>query len=179
MPTPTSLPGSFTAGDVLTAANMNDIRGAFRILQVSQAVKDDTQTITAGTTFTDITDLSVTITPYSNTSKFFLLTQVNFGSNGQPVQFRFQGGNSGNYVGDAAGSRTRAAIDIDVGGIESNGLGVFFYLDSPATSSAITYKVQSRVANANTYYINRSNSDTDSADYTRTASSLIVCEVSA
>lgn len=178
MPTPTTLPNSFTAGDVLTAANMNDLRGAFRILQVAQAAKTDTSTM-SGSTFTDIPGLSVTITPFSNTSKFLLFTQINFGSNNQPVQFRFTGGNSGNYVGDTAGSRTRVAMDKDGESLDSMVDVSFLYLDSPATASAVTYKVQAKVANANTFYINRSNTDTDAAGFARGASNLIVLEVSA
>ena len=178
MPTPTSLPSSFTAGDVLTAANMNNIRGAFRILQVVQSAKTDTSTM-SGSTFTNIPGLSVTITPYSNTSKFLLLTQVNYGSNGQPVMMRFSGGNSGNYVGDAAGNRIRTAIDADGESLVSMLNIMFFYLDSPATASAITYTVQARVGNANTFYINRSNTDTDDNTFQRAASNLVVLEVSA
>jgi hypothetical protein len=34
MATPTALPTAFVAADVLTAANMNLLRGAFRVLQV-------------------------------------------------------------------------------------------------------------------------------------------------
>ena len=178
MPTPTSLPSSWTAGDVLTSASLNNIRGAFRILQVVQSAKTDTSTM-SGSTFTDIPGLSVTITPYSNTSKFLLFAQVNFGSNNQPVQFRFTGGNSGNYVGDTAGSRTRVAMDKDGESLDSMVDVSFLYLDSPATASAVTYKVQAKVTNANTFYINRSNTDTDSATFARGASNLIVCEVSA
>jgi len=37
MATPTSLPASFTSGQVLTAAQMNNLRGGFRVLQVEQA----------------------------------------------------------------------------------------------------------------------------------------------
>jgi hypothetical protein len=33
----TPLPATFVSGDVLTAAQMNDLRGAFRVLQVVSA----------------------------------------------------------------------------------------------------------------------------------------------
>lgn len=179
MPTPTSLPGSFTAGDVLTAANMNNLRGAFRILQVSQATKTDTQS-QATTTFTDITGLSVTITPYSNTSKFLLVAQVNLGCNtNDAAQLRFQGGNSGNFVGAVAGSRIQIASEIPGTNAQFMEPATLIYLDSPATASAITYKVQVRSWTTNTVYVNRSYTDTDNANHARGASSLIVCEVSA
>jgi hypothetical protein len=37
MATPTTLPASFVAGSILTAAELNDLRGAFRVLQVVNA----------------------------------------------------------------------------------------------------------------------------------------------
>lgn len=178
MPTPTSLPGSFTAGDVLTAANMNNLRGAFRILQVSQAVKTDTFTLNS-TTFSDVTGLSVTITPYSNTSKFLLVANLNVGSAGGGVQLRFTGGNSTNYVGDTAGSRIRVGAEADVTAGQFMDNVNLIYLDSPATASAVTYKVQIRNWTAGDVYVNRSSADTDNANHARAASSLIVCEVSA
>ena len=178
MPTPTTLPGSFTAGDVLTAANMNNLRGAFRILQVAQAAKTDTFSL-ASSTFTDITGLSVTITPYSNTSKFLLVAQINVGASAQGAQLRFQGGNSGDYVGDAAGSRIRVAAEAFISDAQFMDEVTMIYLDSPATASAITYKVQIRNQAAAQIYVNRSHTDTDNANHALAASSLIVCEVSA
>jgi hypothetical protein len=180
MPTPTTLPGSFTAGDVLTAANMNDLRGAFRILQVAQAAKTDTFSMSSAT-YADVTGLSVAITPYSNTSKFLLVAQVNVGVNGgtEGAQLRFTGGNSGNYVGDTAGSRTRVGTEATTANAQFMEVTNMFYLDSPATASAVTYKVQIRSFSANAIYVNRSAADTDNANHARAASSLIVLEVSA
>ena len=178
MPTPTTLPGSFTAGDVLTAANMNDLRGAFRILQVAQAAKTDTFSMSS-TTFANITGLSVTITPYSNTSKFLLVANVNVGANSSGAQLRFSGGNSTNYVGDTAGSRIRIGAEAYAGSGQFMDNVNLFYLDSPATASAITYTVQIRNWQAGTVYVNRSDADTDNANHARAASSLIVLEVSA
>lgn len=177
MPTPTSLPSSFTSGDVLTAANMNLLRGAFRILRVEQAVKTDTFS-TNSSSFVDITGLSVTITPQSNTSKFLLFALVNGGSGGSIGALRFAGGNSGNFVGAAAGSRTRGAAEINEINASLIASVPMLYLDSPATASAITYKVQVRSSSGD-LYVNRSHTDTDSANLTRAASCLIVCEVSA
>ena len=44
MATPTTLPATFVAGNVLTAAQMNDLRGAFRVLQIVSTTKTDTFT---------------------------------------------------------------------------------------------------------------------------------------
>lgn len=178
MPTPTSLPSSFTSGDVLTAANMNALRGAFRILQVSQAVKTDTFTLSSST-FTDVTGLSVTITPFSNTSKFFLVANVNVGISTDAAQLRFTGGNSTAFVGDTAGSRIRVGAEAYAGSASAMDNVTMIYLDSPATASAVTYKVQVRHHAGSAIYVNRSFTDTDNTSHARAASSLIVLEVSA
>ena len=71
MATPTSLPATFVAGNVLTAAQMNDLRGAFRILQVVRAT-DSTARSTTSTSFVDA-NISVTITPTSSSSDVLLI----------------------------------------------------------------------------------------------------------
>jgi len=178
MPTPTSLPGSFSAGDILTASNMNLLRGAFRILRVTQATKTDTQDITS-TTAVDVTGLSITTTPQSNTSKFLLVAQIAAASgSGMEGALVFAGGNSTTYVGDAAGNRQRITTGVDYGTNVARSL-TMIYLDSPATASAITYKVQGFCMSAGNLYINRSAPDTNTTAFGRYASSLIVLEVSA
>ena len=89
MATRTTLPATFVAGNVLTAAQQNDLRGAFRILQVEQVTKLDTFS-TSSTSFTDITGLSITITPSSATNK--ILFMMNVGAYGN------SSGNIGNQL---------------------------------------------------------------------------------
>jgi len=71
MPTPTALPSSFQTGDVLTAANMNLLRGAFRVLQVVRAT-DSTNRSTTSTAFTDA-NISVSITPAASSNNVLLI----------------------------------------------------------------------------------------------------------
>ena len=52
----------------------------------------------------------------------------------------------------------------------------FNHLDSPATTSSVTYKVQMKVV-AGTGYINRSLGDTDSAGRPRGTSSITLMEI--
>jgi hypothetical protein len=182
MATPTTLPATFVAGNVLTAAQMNNLRGAFRILQVIQTVKTDTFTTTS-TSFVDITGLTATITPSATTSKILIVGQVAMGGTAATRSMGFlqlAGGNAGTYIGDAAGSRIRSVF----GGLDvpdnANFLYSFpiVYLDSPATTSATTYKIQMKVS-ANTGYINRSEADSDDGQRARGASSITVMEISA
>lgn len=178
MATPTTLPGSFTAGDTLTAATMNNLRGAFRILTVNSVTKTDTFT-TSSTSFTDLTGLSLTITPQSNTSKFLLVAQISAGANQDKVLFKFAGGNTSADVGDAAGSRVSVGLEITAASAGSTSPGIMLYLDSPATASAVTYKVQMLSYSGAAMYVNRSFTDTNSASFARSVSTLTALEISA
>ena len=157
------------------------------VLQVAQATFTGTQTITTGgvnANWTDITSMSVTITPTSSSSKFLLFAQINVGciTVDRIAYLRFQGGNSGNFVGDTAGSRARvAAFNVFPSGID---YGIVIpvtlnYLDSPATASAITYKVQAapNFSTGNIAINYNPGSDADQAYIPRSACSLIVMEV--
>lgn len=182
MATPTTLPASFVSGAVLEAAQLNNLRGAFRILQVVSTVKTDTFTTTSGT-FVDVTGLSATITPSSTSSKILIVAQVTHAlENNQSYGFfRLSGGNSTTYVGATPSNRVASVFG---GYFTPNGSNVtlsgsIIYLDSPATISATTYVVQARRGIAGTAYVNRSSGDTDDANHARGASSITVMEVSA
>jgi hypothetical protein len=182
MATPTTLPATFVAGNVLTAAQLNDLRGAFRIMQVKSTTKTDTYTDASGTgTLTTITGLSVSITPSAITSKVLIYATCNYGANGgNRAIFALTGGNSSTaYIGDAAGSRRRVAAGAQ--SIDANDVVpiTLLYLDSPATTSAITYAVQAADIAGGALYINRSSTDTNGTNFARYASTIVVCEISA
>jgi hypothetical protein len=96
---------------------------------------------------------------------------------------KLTGGNTASYVGDTAGSRERGVAYQHI----STGYGVthgpatysMIYLDSPATTSATTYKVQAQAYTGYTAYINRSHNDGDNGDNLRGASTITVMEISA
>ena len=146
MATPTTLPATFVSGAVLTAAQMNDLRGAFRVLQVVSTTKTDTFT-TSSTSPVDVTGLSVTITPSSTSSKILIFGAVPFsvGPNNATAGFlQLTGGGTSSYRGDASASTTRAIIGLSHTTSEANSTfeGGMLYLDSPNTTSAVTYQVQ-------------------------------------
>jgi hypothetical protein len=193
MATPTTLPATFVAGNVLTAAQMNDLRGAFRILQVVQTLKTDT--FTSGTinqgAEADITGLSATITPSSTDSKVLVFTSVLGSTLGTALalapmsMYKVYRGATAIGVGDAAGSRTRIT-SFDGVFTTSDGMGAAnaIILDSPATTSATTYKctfVNTVMANATAvFYCNMTTEDGTNANYVpRTVSSITLMEISA
>jgi hypothetical protein len=192
MATPTSLPASFVAGNVLTAAQMNNLRGAFRILQVVNTIKTDT--FTSGTIAkgaeADVTGLSATITPSSTSSKILVIANVNGSTlgtalaNAPLVVYRVYRGATSIGQGDASGSRTQVATHSGVATTSAGmGNGVSIILDSPATTSATTYKVtfvNSTTMNATAvFYCNIVSNDVNAAETPRASSSLTLLEVSA
>jgi hypothetical protein len=136
MATPTNLPASFVSGAILTAAQQNDLRGAFRVLQVVSATTT-TVTNTALTTFADV-GLSATITPQSITSKVLCVT---FNACAKVT------GNTANAVRlqvlrDATVVNTYRFGLLTSTDINNVGSLDMIVLDSPASTSALTYKVQ-------------------------------------
>ena len=178
MATPTTLPASFTSGQVLTAAEMNNLRGAFRVLQVVSTTKTDTFS-TASTTFTDVTGMSVTITPSATTSQILVIVNTGVGNGGGIiVGLSLVRGSTQIYAGQAAGTRGIGAagprVDSDANIVPTS----IVFLDSPATTSATTYKLQMKTGSG-TSWVNRSSFDADAAASMRTASSITVMEISA
>jgi hypothetical protein len=137
MATPTNLPAAFTVGQVLTSTQMNNLRGAFRVLQVVSA-NYDLQNITASATYID-TGLTATITPQSSSSKILVLVSqngVHKSSNDTSVSIKLlRGATDIMTLGTDLGLNASAT--------QSNiGSASAMYLDSPATTSATTYKTQ-------------------------------------
>ncbi len=82
-------------------------------------------------------------------------------------------------VGNSAGSRIQGSSDQTVADANHQSNMNIMFLDSPATTSATTYKIQIRgdANNNHQVSINRSQSDTDTFYSTRTASSITVMEI--
>lgn len=180
MATPTTLPSSFTAGNVLLASEMNALRGAFRILQVVSTTKTDTYTHSTGVTFSTVTGLSATITPSSTSSKVLILLSINVGGNNGGTYIKVIGGNAASWLGASPGSRIATAMTVAPAAANTMLVGANYYLDSPATTSATTYEVQIAASNnVTTTYVNRSADDTNNNAHPRTTSTITLMEVSA
>jgi hypothetical protein len=150
------------------------------VLQVVSTTKTDTFTSTVTGTYTDITGMSVSITPTSNTSKILVhVTGAGMGQVGvSSLTVQLLRGSTAISVGDTAGSRTSASTNSYSS--DSTQLGPFaiHFLDSPATTSSTTYKIQFRLGSG-TFYFNRTQSDSDSASVARIASTITVMEIAA
>ena len=151
------------------------------VLQVVQAVKTDTAS-SISASWNDITGLSVSITPTSSSNKILVFADINFGTNANNgfAFFKLVRGSTDVYIGNAAGSRTRATTgSASSGGANTIHCGIN-YLDSPATTSSTTYKIQWFCQNTvQTIYLNRVYNDSDSSDFSRNPSSITVMEIAA
>ncbi len=142
-----------TNGQVLTADSSEATGLKFatpssggKVLQVIQATTETPQTI-ASTSFTDLTSLSVSITPSSASSKvlcmFSSFASITRGTNDQ--------GHFGRLLrGVTAVNTLSLGLIINAAGITAVSdvatQVAFMFLDSPSTTSATTYKMQARVA---------------------------------
>ena len=168
------------AANAVTAAK----RGAGAILQVVSTEKSDAFSSTS-TSFTDVTGMSASITPSSTNSKIILIGNFSHASTASSLIKMFRDIGGGGYgdiaVGDASGSRVRtfggSASYLNIGAGTMLSQNVVF-LDSPNTTSAVTYKLQAK-ATSGTMYINRPTSTTNSANLARSRSSITLLEVAA
>lgn len=151
------------------------------IVQIAQVVKSDTFS-TSSQPFVDITGLSVSITPTSASNRILVVytSNVNADVQGTGYAVRLMRDSTPIFVGDAASNRPRATT----GGSSINVYAPTpisgMFLDAPATTSAVTYKLQVSCTNGSpTLYVNRSIADRDTTYYdARLASDIVVMEVS-
>ena len=160
----------------MTRAVNTALAGSGGVLQVVQTVKSDTFS-TSGTSFVEITGLTVSITPTSTSSKVLVSVTLLGGENqdafpamrllrngtavvlgnsippGQQATFGYV--NTGNDVRDQYLLTTAA----------------YEYLDSPATTSAVTYSIQVRPmgTTSRTFYLNRPQAIGDVNQFTVTS----------
>jgi len=158
--------------------------GAGKILQVKQTTKTDTFSTTSGS-YTDVTGLSVSITPSASDSKIFIILDIKVGAGHEDAAFagRLLRDSTTIYVGNGVGNRTQGSFGT---GRQSGNAGYdviqdrqAVFLDSPSTTSATTYKVQVAGLNSRSTQVNRTSDDGDTSDTPRVASSITVMEVSA
>tara|TARA_B100002019_G_scaffold185213_1_gene159942 strand:- start:409 stop:936 length:528 start_codon:yes stop_codon:yes gene_type:complete len=152
------------------------------IVQVRSVIKTDPFTTTSSS-FTDITGLSVSITPQSSSNK--ILIQVCVSGDGRQSQsranFRLMRGSTAICIGDTAGGRARSTFAIyRPNDDHTTETASMTHLDSPATTSAVTYKMQIVSGNGggNQVSVNRAYNWSDAFAHAATVSSITVMEVS-
>ena len=175
----TGVPGSAVTGQL---ASSNMPTGS--VIQVMQTIKTDvfSATVNAGDS-TAVTGLSVNITPSSSNSKILVMTSVsasqsnNRTSSSSPgfTFIRLKRNSTNLGLGDSGGSYQVTAGIAGITALDNYTARVpntssHTFLDSPSTTSQITYQVevgQTRGAD-NLFYVNRSNDDRGRASSTIT-----------
>ena len=178
-----------SGGNNLVTSNGSGVITSAGFGKIGQVVQDVTQGTlsSSSTTYSDI--CSLTITPSSTSSKILLCFQAN-GSVG-PDEYigisLFKDGTaiSGSQGNTASGNRVNETAGVQAIGNESRSIyrqqnESGMYLDSPASSSQITYALKFRrtYSNSNdTVYINRNVDDNNGGYNIRTISTLTAMEI--
>ena len=181
-----------TAGQALkvnSGANGYEFGVAGGVVQVKSTTKKNGYSGTSQNgSFTDITGLSVDITPTSTNNKILIFAsiQVAVGGNygGQGLRFaKTVGGSTDNTfaIADVDGNRARHTIKAVGSGSNSRDYVTtqsMMHLDTPASTAAHTYKVQhGDNDNTNTIFINLNAVDTNNAGYGKFVSNITVFEI--
>ena len=153
------------------------VMAAGHVVQVVSAIKTDTAT-TSSTSAVD-TGLEATITPTSATSKILIIIDAVVSHdviNLKRTYFTVSGGNAASYIGASGASGKQAAFTFCPRSGDSYAMMTVSgkFLDSPATTSAITYKLQWFVE-SNSAYLNRP--ATEDVNGARNASTITLMEI--
>lgn len=181
-----SLSGLSVANTAITGRIATSQQPTGAVLQVVSTTKTDTfSTGSQAGTFVDITGLSVNVTPTSSSNKVLIQAYVSVGTTANQLHyFRLMRNSTPICVGDASGSRNQSTFAWYYGASDSiSHIGAVHisFLDSPATTSSVTYKIQMCVQNSGgTAYVNRNGGDSDSVVFgTRPTSGITVMEIAA
>ena len=181
-----------SSGQVVTAtsATAMDFQAAAGglVLGIQQTVVTGTLGPLTNTSFANLSGMAVAITPTKASSKILLTGTINAYWEGvSGLQFQIEEDVDGGgyspipYLGDAAGSRTRASFFEYWGsGNHKNYVISWNYLHTPTytLTDVLTYQIQNRLQSASDYmYLNRTFDDADNNSYARGASTMQAWEI--
>jgi hypothetical protein len=164
-----------------TLTNSGTATGFGKVLQVLQATKQDTQDFALATgTLSDITGLTLSITPSSASNKVLVLFTVHMGQTsggGANPYVNIDKGGSNIFIGDTTGSRTRGTsnVGVDLNSQYTLKIASQTYLDSPNTTSATTYKLRAGGYDSRSFTINKT--VVDNAEGAIATSTLTLMEI--
>jgi len=148
------------------------------ILQVVSSTKTGVSNFST-ISFSDVSDLNVSITPSSTSNKVLVICHLSCGAeSGFRFAARLVRGSSDILNGDSAGSRSRASVS--AAGTGGNPLDETFcisHLDSPSTTSATTYKITVAAEQSGGLSVNKGHLNTDNNTIYRVTSAITAIEV--
>ena len=165
------------------ASLANAIFPAGHVLQVLTTAKTDVySTSTSAGTFYNPTGLSVAITPVSTSSKILVMCSLFIGTSSTyelacKIQKTISASTSDVLVGDSSGSVSRAMFTRRLSGARDSSSSTMIVLDSPNTTSEITYKPAITVEGGVTIYLNKTQGQADVNHDYNGASQITVMEI--
>ena len=154
------------------------------VLQVVSTTKTNIYSSNHGETWADVTGFSVNITPTSSSSRIFISVTCATSLEEQDsfAYLRLMRDSTTICIGDARGSATRASMDASQQNAGTTRVwakpNAVQFLDSPATTSQITYKVQAWIRSGRTLFVGGT-SGTDDAYRSNLPSIITVMEIAA
>ena len=173
------LPDGIVDADMLASSSVTAAKLASgvggKILQVKQTFKNDTASTSSGS-FSDISGLTVSITPSSTSNKILYKGSLYLAYTGAEGNFRLKRtiGGTTTEIGNASVVDDDADGTFAIGGSSLYVTANFEFLDSPNTTSAITYGIKWHM-HSGTMYLNR----TWDNNWFHGVSSITAMEVSA
>ena len=157
--------------------------GGGKILQVVSTDFSTTFSSTSPDTFADIPGFSRTITCSATSSKVLVMVSVCYkGPDSNDSFFRLVRDSTAIAIGDADGSKERVWFEMDrySNAYTHGGVATLNYVDSPASTSQLDYKLQiGGTSDSSQIYINRGSGDAAGSGTGRGYSSIICIEVGA
>lgn len=148
------------------------------VLQVVQTVKSDTFVGTSNGAEMSITGLAATITPTRANSKILVTAQIMYACQATTYGGWFKRNGTNIGLGDAAASQQRVSIGMSfLPDANQTNTFVYNYLDTPGTTSAVTYQFWTINDNNFTLYVNRSVSDSNNSTGKRGISTITLMEI--
>jgi len=150
------------------------------VLQVVSTTKTDVFTTSSVIpTFASVTGYSVAITPSSASNK--ILIQATYTASIDAVTAhsftKIQRNGTDICIGDAAGSRTRSTNDITLFNVRDPSCYSISVLDSPSSTSAVTYQLMASCQTGFTFALNRDAGNDDNTITGRFASTITAMEI--
>lgn len=138
----------------LDRARLTALEASGRVLQVKSATKTTAFSSTSST-FVDITDVSVSITPRSTSSKILVTVTFVYSVSNASYNAYFNLVRNTTPIGQSTGGVANQSISPYTNNASNSDVSSIQFLDSPATTSATTYKLQGRIDSGITFHVGR------------------------
>ena len=168
------------AGGTLRKSAMSRIKtyigGTGKVAQVVQVFKTSVFSTTSSS-LVDVTGLTVAITPTASNSKVLVIVNTTGSATDNSAQVLLRG-STVIGGGAAASNRTQSygGSMLNFGQPAQAPYGITV-LDSPATTDAVTYKIQAGAVGGGTTYFGRDTADNDNAQHARTPQQLSLIHI--